>query len=474
MQQEELQKAYDAGNYSRLNAGWHASNNSAEFTDRNERDTVRARARDLERNSDMANSVILAFRRNVVGSGFALQARTGNAEIDDRLEEIFEKWSEARNCDVTGEQCFNEMLRMAVVRKKVDGGILFKKCYSRKGYVPFQLQLFEVDELSNMYMLTKHDASKGYKTAGGIEYDKNNRAVGYWIQKYSIDGMELSMPEYVDAKDMIFYYAKRRPSQVREFSDLAPTISRIRDANEFITAVSIKERIAACLAVFIKKVIPTAGLGRSGITASGERESYAGKTLSPGMIQEMNAGDEIQVVDPKNAASDSSEFLKTQQRLIGAGQGLSYEATSRDMSKTNYSSARQGSIEDDLTYDDEKNLLITKVMDEVYETMVISAVLAGVINIPDFWENKDRYLKHVWVANPKRWIDPQKESNANKIALMTGQKTFQQIAAEQGRDWKEQIDDMAAAVEYAKEKGINLGGVLYGQYQDGYGEYFDE
>ena len=41
---------YDAGNNSRLNAGWRAANYSAEMTDRTSRDTIRARARDLERN----------------------------------------------------------------------------------------------------------------------------------------------------------------------------------------------------------------------------------------------------------------------------------------------------------------------------------------------------------------------------------------------------------------------------------------
>ena len=65
---EEIRN-YDAGDYSRVNANWITYNQSAEHTDRYSRDTVRARARDLERNSDIANSVIGAYKRNVVGSG---------------------------------------------------------------------------------------------------------------------------------------------------------------------------------------------------------------------------------------------------------------------------------------------------------------------------------------------------------------------------------------------------------------------
>lgn len=458
----EEMKSYDAGNFGRLNAGWIAYNQSAEQTDRYNRETVRARARDLERNSDMGNSIIGAYKRNIVGLGWTLQARTGSERLDEEIEAAWKKWCRRRNCDVTETQSLMQMGRMAIERKKVDGGILFKKCYMRGGVVPLRLQALEVDELDGTITAPKH---KGNRVVGGIEYNSYNKPVGYWIKQYSLDGFAQSDPVYVPEKDMIFLYTKRRPSQIREMSDLAPTISRIRDTNEFMTAVSVKERIAACLSVFIKKTIPTTGIGRGSALQDAGRFSYEGKTISPGMIKEMNAGDEIQVVNPTGQATDAAQYVKLQQRLIGAGQGLSYEATSRDMSQSNYSSARQGIIEDEQTYIEDKELFIEVFLDEVYESFVISGVLCGLFNIPDFWDpgKKEAYLNHEWVAAPKKWIDPLKEVNAMKIAVQSGQKTFQQAAAENGQDWKRQIDDMAAVLDYGREKGIELGGVIYGQ-----------
>ncbi len=55
-----------------------------------------------------------------------------------------------------------------------------------------------------------------------------------------------------------------------------------------------------------------------------------------------------------------------------------------------------------------------------------------------------------------------KEANATKIALMSGQKTFPQVAAENGNDWRKQLDETAEALKYAEEKGIDLGGMIYG------------
>ena len=455
----EDQRSYDAGNYDRLNVGWVAYNQSAEQTDRYNRDTIRARARDLERNSDMANSIIGAYRRNVVGHGWRLQARTGSEELNNKIEELWKEWCKRKNCDVTETQSFNQMLRMAERRKKVDGGMLFKKCYTTGGLLPFKLQALEVDELDTG-RVSPHSVK--CRVIGGIELNIYNKPVGYWIKQYSVDGFGQMDSVYVPAKDIIYYYTKNRPSQIREMSDLAATITRVRDANEFMTAVSVKERIAACLAVFVKKIIPTTGGFARGVsTENRPREDYEGKRISPGMIKELNAGDEIQVVNPTGQATDAASYIKLQQRLIGAGQGLSYEATSRDMSQSNYSSARQGIIEDGQTYIEDIELLKEVILDEVYETFIISCVLSGVLSIPSFWENKRTYLKHEWVAPPKPWIDPAKEATATKIALQTGQKTYQQIAAENGKDWREQIDETVAVLEYARSKGLEMGGIIF-------------
>lgn len=444
-------RSYDAGNFGRLNMGWQAVNRSAEDTDRWSRDSVRARARDLERNSDVMNSILGANKRNVIGSGFRLQAMTESERLNDRIEKLWKEWCRPKNCDVTGAQSFTQMLRMMVVRKKVDGGILVVKRYVEDAQIPLQLQLLEVDELDS-----GHDMNG--RVVGGIEYNEYNRPVGYWVRQYSIDGIIETEPVYIPARDVIFYFTKRRPSQVREMSDMAQTLTRIRDLNEFITAVSVKQRVQACLSVFIKKTIPPVGMGR--INHDPDRVNYDGKSLTPGMIKELNAGDDVQVVNPTGQSADATSFAKLQQRMIAAGQGISYEATSRDMSETSYSSARQGLIEDELTFDEEYEQLV-QVMDEIYEAFLEACFLAGLLNGKGFWRDRSRYMAHEWIKQPKAWIDPLKEANATRTALNYGIKTFKQVAAENGRDWKAQIDDMAEVNDYAKTKGLNLEGVLF-------------
>ena len=112
----EAMRGYDAAGYGRINSGWRVHNESAETTDRYSRDVVRARARDLERNSDIFQAVISAYKRNVVGKGYTLRSKAPDDELNRQIENLWQQWCKPRNCDVTGEQSFNQILRMALCR----------------------------------------------------------------------------------------------------------------------------------------------------------------------------------------------------------------------------------------------------------------------------------------------------------------------------------------------------------------------
>lgn len=452
---------YDAAATGRLQSQWTVHNEPAELENAFDRDIVRARARDLERNSDIENATLRAFRRNVPGGGMHVRCTVDNQQLADKLTKLWEKWTKARNCDVTGTQSLSQMIRMLVQRKYVDGGIIVVKRYTSFGCLPLQLQCLEVDDLDTSQMVPR---KAGNRVIGGVEINSFGRPQGYWIRQSTPDGFGYLDSVYIDAKDVIYYFTKHRPTQVREVSDMAPTITRVKDIGEFMNAATVKEKIAASLSVFIKKTNPatgTYGTRNSGGVGSHEQIMYQGKRIVPGMIMEMNPGDEAQFLEPGSTGTDATSFVKLQERMVSAGQGLSYEATSRDMTGTNYSASRQAMIEDDLTFGEEREGLINSFLDEVYESFVISAWLSGQFDAPDFWENKDKYFSHQWVMEPRRWIDPAKETTATKTALQTGQKTFQQICSEDGRDWKEVIDEIAEVNEYAKSKGVQLSQIIY-------------
>ncbi len=100
------------------------------------------------------NSVIGAYKRNVIGGGYALQAKqeatrpTRSSRQHGRMVQETELRCD-RNAVLHAD---DENVRET---KKVDGGILIVKRYTKDGYLPFKLQTFEVDELDNSQMLPK-------------------------------------------------------------------------------------------------------------------------------------------------------------------------------------------------------------------------------------------------------------------------------------------------------------------------------
>lgn len=463
---------YDSGSLDRPNTAWTAVNSTAEQTDKVQRDIIRARARDLERNSDMAESIINSFERNIIGTGMTLQAKTKksdnseNEELNNQIEELWEEWCRAPNIDITGQQCFKEMQRMAVRRLQVDGGIIFVKVYTKGGLLPFKLQIREVDDLDNLK--NTYGSDKKQRIVGGVELDEYNKPTAYYLKKYTPDGIYLGESERIPAQRVIFLWDKKRPTQVREISPMARTVQRVKDVDEFTEAISVKERILACLSVFIKKNAPGNSLGRNGPKID-RKSGYPTRTLAPGMIQELEPGEDAFVVNPSGQASNAKEFITTQQRLAGSGQGISYEAASRDMSQVNYSSARQGLLEDQKTYTIMQEFIKDHLCHEVYTEFVISAFLAGKLNIPDFWQNKRNYLRHTWITPGWSWIDPLKEVKANKEAIDSNMDTLANVCGARGMDWKEVMQQRAKEKQFLKELGIDGGDEVGGDEKAGKG-----
>ena len=461
-QSYQVLRHFDAAGQGRISGHWAAINESAETTDRYSRDIIRARARDLERNSDILQSVILAYDRNVVGKGYTLRANTGDSTLDRRLEELWRQWCEAEKLRRHRGAVFHGTA--ADGRGAEKGGrrdfVLFR--HTAGGLVPFKLQAIDVDELDSGRTQPRR---KGNRVVGGVEYNSWRRPQGYWIQQYDIEGGGSWSRSTSTPGTPLFLKSKRRPSQLREMSDLTHTLTRIRDVNEYINAVSVKERIAACMAVFIRKALPSGGFGRSAVqTGDSGRIDYAGKKLTPGMIMELNPGDSVDAVNPAAPPPTPPPSCGPSRLWWGRGRASANEAVSRDMKGSTYSSARQNAVEDEYTYAADIELL-QRMMSEIYEQFVISCDLAGLIAPAGFWEDKKKYMAHSWVKAPKKWIDPAKEAGAGQTALQSGQKTYQDVCAERGKDWRQAIEETAEVLAYGREHGVDMGGVLFGSKQ---------
>ena len=87
--------------------------------------------------------------------------------------------------------------------------------------------------------------------------------------------------------------------------------------------------------------------------------------------------------------------------------------------------------------------------------------MAGMLEISDYFSNRDLYLECQWIAKGISWIDPAKEARANRTAMISYQTTLEEVAAEQGKDWREILEQRAKEEKLMKELVLEV-------IQDGY------
>ncbi len=451
-----LRQFYSAAKTGRATDGWTTVAAGAETTNRGSRDIIRARARDLERNSDVMGGLIHPIVSNVVGSGYQLQAKVLRADgsedesFNTQVEEKWKKWCRPQSCDIRGLHSLSEMLELIVRRRLVDGGVLVLKI---SGKNRFCLQVVEVDRLdTSVTTFTPPGAETPNRVEGGIEVDAYSRPVAYHLRG-NTDTADMGSRRVL-AKDVIYLPVLTRAEQVREMSPLCSSLSRIDDINEFIAAALRKEEILSYLGVFVTNSVPGGGFGR-GFAPAGGPKGKQELALEQGMITYLAPGEDVKTINPAGVSASSGEMLRTTQRLTGSGQGLSYEAASRDMSQVNYSSARQGLLEDRKTYSSWQTYLIDHLLTPVYEEWLDWMLLSGQLPISpqEYAKNPEAYQRHVWVRPGWDWIDPLKEANANRVALDTCQTTLQEICASKGKDWRDIIAQRKVEMEALGDLG---------------------
>ena len=444
-------RAYEAGEINRFNGSWTPINGDTENTDKTQRDLIKARARYLENNSDIAGAAVSGIVRNVIGTGIKPQAKTGNEDLNRQIEALWSEWVGKDNCDLTGQQTFYEMQSMLLRRKIVDGEILVKKVVVRSGKFPLRLQIIKSDLLSqNMLYAPKTNNV----IRSGVELNEYLKPLAYWIDKKSPDGYVQYDPERVKADRIIHLWNKNQPDQIRGMSDLTPIIKRLKDTQDYLDAETVAAKIAACFSVFITQDGLPNTAGRFSNVKDAEGKML--QSIRPGMVKYLSPGEKVETANPSRAITNAKDFVSLQERLAGAGLGLSYELMSRDFNNSNFSSARQGLLEDRKTFEPVQQFVENHLCAPIYSEWLDMCVTVGLLKIPDYWQNRDKYQKVEWMAPGLNWIDPEKEVTADIMAIQNAGKTMAQWCAERGYDWREQLEQMALEKATAEALGLTL------------------
>lgn len=451
---QALLSDYNAAAVRGANQAWRPGNRSADEIIRREGRDIRARARDLERNSPNVYGAIDRIVGNVVFNGIWPQAELKLAggepdkERNDRIEEHWENWAESVG--------FIEIQELALRHQWLDGEILahwyLDPQLLAEGICPLGVELLEIDHLDE----SVHGEQPGGTYAKrGIEYDRRGRPVAYHLFTEHPGDMSRflsSRSVRVPAQDVDHIFQRRRASQSRGVAWLASIVQTMRNIDEYKTSEQLAARLAAAFGIFVTTNNPeilASGGGLGGIDLSQyPKISEIPDFVDPARITALPVGTDVKVAEFNRPGGSYEPFTKGTLKDASVGAGMSYEAFSNDYTDASFSSARQASLEERRGYLRQQNFLNSRLNERAWRRFCRVLAVAGL-------EPLETYRVPVtWQAPGWPWVDPLKDAKAAELDLALGITTRRKLCADRGLHFDEVVEQQARERKMLEEAGL--------------------
>ena len=457
-------RTYQGAMSGRLTNSWITSVTSADAEIKTSIKKLRARSRQLVRDSDFARGAVRLIRNQVVGQGVRLQAQVRKqrgGRLDDKvnkaIEDAWNEWARRDRCDVTGTMSLADIERLIVGSLAQDGEAiirLIRQPFGRSA-VPLALQVLEADLLDEEFVGKSSEPGSEWRM--GVEVNTYGRPLRYaFLQRHPGDNnfqnnRQAQRHVLVPAADVIHLISQDglRPMQTRGVPMMASALNTLHHLSGFQEAHLVRKRASSALMGFIQS--PDGELDAGGEVFEQERVT----SFEPGTFSYLAPGESVQVPSLDDDA-DFEPFVRAMLRSMASGFGVSYELLSSDYSQSNYSSSRLSRLSDKDTWQAFQNYLKEGFYQRVYEEWLRLAVLSNVVSLPTYEAEPTRFRRVRWVCRGYSYVDPQKEVEASASAVRAGFKTLSECISDQGGDFDEVMRQRAHEQEVAAELGVQL------------------
>lgn len=421
---------------------------------------MRARSRQLCNDNDYAKRFLGMVAANVVGpKGITLQAqpRRPDGTIDrldaDLIEQTFATWSRPANCTMAGHMSWQDLQRLAVQTVARDGECFVQLVRTRENPFGLALHVFEADHVD--VSLNRAPTNGNNEIRLGIEINRFGRPVAYFVRRtHPGDGsVHLAGAEYdrVPADQMIHMFRVERPGQLRGVPWMHTAIRRLNQLGGYEEAELVAARTAASKMGFYTSPEGDPAL----IATSGNADEGFFDEAEPGVFGVLPQGYDFKAFDPQHPVSAFADFVRATLRGAASGLGVSYHGLSNDLENVNFSSIRSGVLEEREQWKVLQAWFAEQLCERVYQAWLVSALATGRLDLPAANIEKFRNVK--WQPRGWAWVDPLKDAQANAEAVRLGVLTRAEIAAAQGRDLDDILEQLAAEEARMRELGLNPG-----------------
>jgi len=411
---------------------------------------LEANSRDLARNFAIAKWAIGKHLDYV--TAFSFQAKTADMDFNRELEAYIEFRSMPGQFDVAGRHPLRRSVRLSEGCRAVAGDILWLKILSPgpAGDARGQVQFIESDRIRNPDDIEPGDTS----WINGIQVAKSGATLAYGIHNRG-QGSQFEFARKVPARNGYLHAWYDRFDQVRGISPITAALNWFRDVYEGFEYTLARTKIEQLFGIQVYRAASDP-LGQVTPTVDsdddGDEDSSYELDFSKGpFMLDMDPGDKAEVLNGGNPAGSTTDFLKLMIHVALRTLDIPYSFF--DESFTNFYGSRGGLIQY-LKACENKIADIQDCLNWWTNWVLGLAVADGTIRMPSGMEFQDIYYEHVPAGVP--WWDPAKEARGQAMGIAMGVTSPQRVCRELGTDFETNIDEIAKAMAYAKERGVDL------------------
>lgn len=428
---------YEGAATGRRLGGWNPSTGDANHVLESSLPNLRHRARQQVRDNPRAHNMRDSFIGNMIGTGITPQWR-----VDGPIrEEIEALWRISRNqLDADEQLPFSGLQELVAAGMYESGSVLARRRPRRitDGLaVPLQIQLLEPDHLDR----SKDGDINGASVKMGIQFSRIGGREGYWLHKaHPAGGVDQSIQSvFVPASEIAHVYRVERPGQVDGVPWLSSVLVYLYELDKGEDAQIVAWQVANMLTGFIRSSTPVRemfpNLDFNSYSTNRDKFYQDLVGLAPGELRWLFGDDEIEFTKPPDSGSNFDSWLRGKLRAVSSGGNLTYEQVTGDLEKVNYSSIRAGLIELRRRFEMwQQNIINFQFNQKVMGWWMDAAVASGRLQIPDYQQNRWKYLDIEWVPDPWDYVDPMKDRAADILDLEWGLDSRAHKISERGRD----------------------------------------
>lgn len=417
-----------------------------QLLDRANRSKVQANARDIQRNFAIAAWMIRKHLDYV--STFDFHMRTEDDGLNEHIEWLWEQWSRPQNCDVASRHPLDKIFRLAEARRTVDGDVGLLKLTSG------MLQAIESDRIRDPQGQGPFmPQDNGAKWLHGVKVNDVGRALAYAV--HSRTGINsYRFERTVSAANLCLFGYFDRFDQVRGVSPILSALNPLRDTYEALEYALLKAKVAQLFAIaFFRQADQSSGELSGGVAADGsEDKSNYVVDFGGGPIKlDLDPGDDVKFLESETPSTQFQDFVQTAVMIALKALDLPFVAFREDF--TNFYGARAAWQQYERACQDKWNDA-RELRRKITIWKLVGWVLDGSIKLKKSQTIDDLWFEHVPRGFP--FWDPAKEVNGAVQSIKAGLDNPQRICRSTGSDFKDNIDQIAKANAYAKQKGVTL------------------